>query len=80
MQIGVHYLDFTMPGEPASTARLLAETARAAEDGGCAWFTVMDHWFQMEQFAHRPRPDARGLHDLGFVAGVTSTMHARRCS
>lgn len=27
-----------------------ADVARVAEDGGCDQLTVMDHWFQLENF------------------------------
>ena len=47
MDIGIHFANFTLPGGPEALAPTLAATARAAEEGGCANFTLMDHWFQM---------------------------------
>ena len=61
-------------GAPASIASTLAETARIAEEGGAAVFTVMDHWFQMEAMAPATDPMLEGYTTLGFLAGQTRTM------
>jgi F420-dependent oxidoreductase-like protein len=74
MRLGVHMIDFTIPGEPASLAQVVADTALAAEDAGCAKFTVMDHWFQMEFFRTAEDPMLEGYTTLGYLAGVTSTI------
>ncbi len=74
MRLGVHFVNFTLPGGPAAIAPTLAATARAAEEGGCAWFTVMDHWFQMEDFGSAEEPMLEGYTSLGFVAGQTRTI------
>ncbi|CAN5259326.1 TIGR03560 family F420-dependent LLM class oxidoreductase [soil metagenome] len=74
MRFGFHFLDFTLPGEPDSLAPTIAATARAAEDVGASWFTVMDHWFQMEQFRTSFDPMLEGYSTLAFVAGQTSTI------
>ncbi len=74
MQIGIHFRNFTLPGEPATVAGILAGTARAAEDAGCTWFTVMDHWFQMEQVAPAQDPMLEAHTTLGYVAGHTERM------
>jgi hypothetical protein len=47
VQLGIHFINFALPGGPAALATTLAETAIAAEAAGCTTFTVMDHWFQM---------------------------------
>ena len=52
----------------------LADTARAAEAGGCSHFTVMDHWFQMEQWAPATEPMLEGYTTLGYLAGVTERI------
>ena len=36
MQLGIHFVNFTLPGAPASIASTLAETARIAEEGGAS--------------------------------------------
>jgi len=74
MDLAIHFPNFTLPGGPEALAPTLAATARAAEDGGCATFTVMDHWFQMEQLATSQDPMLEGYTSLGFLAGQTSTM------
>ncbi len=74
MQVGIHFMNFTLPGGPEALRPTLGATAAAAEDGGCAWFTMMDHWFQMEQFATSQDPMLEGYTSLGFVAGRTERM------
>ena len=74
MHLGIHFVNFTLPGEPASIASTLAETARIAEAGGATTFTVMDHWFQMEAMAPATDPMLEGYTTLGFLAGRTERM------
>ena len=74
MQLAIHNANFTLPGGPQAIGPTLAATARAAEEGGCAKFTLMDHWFQMEQFATAQDPMLEGYTALGFLAGVTQRM------
>jgi F420-dependent oxidoreductase-like protein len=74
MKLGIHFVNFNLPGGPAALAPTLAATARAAEDGGCSTFTLMDHWFQMESFATSQDPMLEGYTSLGYLAGLTSQM------
>jgi F420-dependent oxidoreductase-like protein len=74
MLLAVHFPNFTLPGGPESLAPILAATAQAAEEGGCSTFTVMDHWFQMEQLATSQDPMLEGYTSLGYLAGQTRTM------
>ncbi len=74
MQIGFHFMNFTLPGGPEALAPTMAETARVAEEGGATWFTLMDHWFQMEQFQTSYDPMLEGYTSLGFLAGRTQKM------
>lgn len=74
MRLGVHFANFTLPGQPESLATLLGDTAEAAEAAGAAWFTLMDHWFQMEQLGGPDEPMLEGYTGLGFVAARTRTM------
>jgi F420-dependent oxidoreductase-like protein len=74
VQLGIHFVNFAVPGGAASIASTLAETARTAEEGGVTTFTVMDHWFQMEQMASAADPMLEGYTTLGFVAGQTTRM------
>lgn len=74
MRVGIHFVNFTLPGAPESLAPTLAATARVAEDSGVSVFTLMDHWFQMEMMATAQDPMLEGYTSLGFLAGHTSTM------
>jgi F420-dependent oxidoreductase-like protein len=74
MKLGIHFANFTLPGGPGALGPTLAATARAAEAGGCSTFTLMDHWFQMEQLATSQDPMLEGYTSLGFLAGQTETM------
>jgi F420-dependent oxidoreductase-like protein len=74
VHLGIHYVNFTLPGGPEAIGPTLAETARVAEEVGCSSFTQMDHWFQMEQFATSEDPMLEGYTSLGFLAGQTRTM------
>jgi F420-dependent oxidoreductase-like protein len=55
-------------------APTLAATAGAAEAAGCSTFTMMDHWFQMEQLATAQDPMLEGYTSLGFLAGRTERI------
>src|SRR6195952_3081517 len=74
MRLGIHFANFTLPGGAAALAPTLAATARAAEEGGCSVFTLMDHWFQMESLATSYDPMLEGYTALGFLAGQTEKM------
>ena len=74
MHLGIHFVNFTLPGAPASIVSTLAETARVAEEGGATTFTVMDHWFQMDMMASATDPMLEGYTTLGFLAGQTRRM------
>jgi F420-dependent oxidoreductase-like protein len=74
VRLGIHFANMSFPGGPAELAGTLAETARVAEDGGAAWFTLMDHWFQMEQLGGPAEPMLEGYTALGYLAGLTSRM------
>jgi F420-dependent oxidoreductase-like protein len=75
MQLGIHYATITPPDNPAAQASTLAATAKTAEDIGCALFTMMDHWFQMEDFGGPELPMLEGYSSLAFIAGQTTRMH-----
>ncbi len=74
MKVGIHFVNFTLPGAPETLGPTLAATARAAEEGGVSLFTLMDHWFQMEDFATAADPMLEGYTSLGFLAGQTQEM------
>ena len=74
MKLGIHFANFTLPGGPEALGATLAATAQAAEEGGCSTFTLMDHWFQMEQLATSQDPMLEGYTSLGFLAGRTERI------
>jgi F420-dependent oxidoreductase-like protein len=74
MQLGVHFINFTLPGGPERLGRTLTDTARAAEDHGCTKFTLPDHYFQVESVSTVRDPMLEGYTVLGFLAGQTSRM------
>lgn len=74
MQAGYHFWNYSLAGGAAAIAPVLAETARVAEEGGFAQFTVMDHWFQMEALAPRTDPMLEAYSTLAFLAAHTSKM------
>ena len=74
MQLGIHYPNFTHPSGAGAIKGNLLESAKLADAGGAAWFTLMDHWFQMEQMAPRTDPMMEGYTSLGFLAGQTERI------
>src|ERR1700734_545324 len=74
MQVGIHFMNFTLPGGPAGLRAAVGDTAVAAEEAGCTVFTAMDHWFQMEHFADAHDPMLEGYSVLNFVAAKTETL------
>jgi len=74
MRVGIHFVNFSLPGSPGSLAPALAGTARTAEEAGVSVFTLMDHWFQMEMMASAHDNMLEGYTSLGFLAGQTSSM------
>jgi F420-dependent oxidoreductase-like protein len=74
MRVGIHFVNFSLPGAPRSLGSTLAETARIAEDCGVSVFTLMDHWFQMEMMSSSEDPMLEGYTSLGFLAGRTNKM------
>jgi F420-dependent oxidoreductase-like protein len=74
MDIGIHLASFTLPGGPEALAGTLAETARAADQGGARTLTLMDHYFQMEGLGSASDPMLEGYTTLGYLAGQTERL------
>ncbi len=74
MRLGLHYWNYSTPSDPTKIAATLAETAQIAEQAGVSSFTVMDHYFQMEQAGSAGEPMLEGYTTLGYVAGKTDRM------
>jgi len=74
MKIGIHFMNFTLPGGAAGLRAAVGDAAVAADEAGVAWFTAMDHWFQMEHFATAHDPMLEGYSVLSFVAAKTERL------
>ena len=74
MKFAVHLSQLTWGIETADMAQVLAETARAADEGGVSTLTMMDHWFQMENIGGPFAEMLEGYSSLGFLAGQTSRI------
>ncbi|MGH3795377.1 MAG: LLM class F420-dependent oxidoreductase [Pseudonocardiaceae bacterium] len=74
MKLGLHYWNYSTPADPAEIASTLVETAQIAEQAGFSSFTVMDHYFQMDQYAHAEEPMLEGYTTLGYLAAKTERM------
>jgi F420-dependent oxidoreductase-like protein len=74
MRVGIHFVNFTLPGSPGTLGQTLATSARIAEESGVSVFTLMDHWFQMEIMGSSQDPMLEGYTSLGYLAGQTDTM------
>jgi F420-dependent oxidoreductase-like protein len=74
VKVGLHYWNYSTPADPTKIAETLAETARTAEQAGISSFTVMDHYFQMDQAAAAHEPMLEAYTTLGYVAGKTDRM------
>ena len=74
MRLGIHYANFSTPDWDTRLADRLAETAQVADQGGVSLFTVMDHYFQMEQLGGPAEPMLEGYTTLGYLAGITEQL------
>ena len=74
MKLGVHLVNFNLPGGPESIGPTLAATGAAAEEAGLDNLSFMDHYFQLEFLAGAEHPMLEGYTALGFLAAHTSTV------
>ena len=74
MRLGVHLVNFTLPGGPESIGPTLAATGAAVEEAGLDNVSFMDHYFQLEFLAGANDPMLEGYTALGFLAAHTSTV------
>jgi F420-dependent oxidoreductase-like protein len=74
MRLGVHIVNFSLPGGPAVLGRTLADVGRAAEDAGLDNLSLMDHYFQLAMMGEAEEPMLEGYTSLGFLAAHTSTV------
>jgi F420-dependent oxidoreductase-like protein len=74
VQLGIHVIAFTFDGGTPAIAPELARVGEAAEGAGASWLSVMDHYFQMEQWAPATDPMLEGYAALGYLAAHTSSL------
>jgi F420-dependent oxidoreductase-like protein len=74
VKLGLHYWNYSAPSDPSEMAGTLAETAQLAEQAGFSSFTVMDHYFQMDQVVRAEEPMLEAYTTLGYVAAKTERM------
>jgi F420-dependent oxidoreductase-like protein len=74
MRLGVHIVNFEVPGGPGDIGPTLANVGRAVEEAGIDNLSTMDHYFQMEMAGGPEKPMLEGYTTLGFLAAHTSTV------
>ena len=74
MDMGLHYWNFSTPGDPQRIADTLAAAAKPAAEAGFAEFNVMDHFFQIEQRARAEEAMLEGYTTLAYLAALTTRM------
>jgi F420-dependent oxidoreductase-like protein len=74
LEFGLQVSRFGWPGHPATTARTLADVARAAEEAGFTSLWVMDHFVQIPQVGREWDDMLESHTTLGYLAGVTERI------
>ena len=74
MDLGLHYWNFSTPGDPQRIADTITVAAKTAEEAGFAELSVMDHYFQIEQRARAEEPMLEAYTTLGYVAALTQRI------
>jgi F420-dependent oxidoreductase-like protein len=74
MELGVHVVNFALPGGPAQLGPDLAAIAQAAEGAAFTQLSVMDHFFQLVPLGGPEQPMLEGYTTLGYLAAQTETM------
>jgi F420-dependent oxidoreductase-like protein len=76
MKLGVHLVNFGYAGGPAAIGPTLARVGAAAEQGGVANLSVMDHYLQLVGLGlgDADAPMLEAYTTLGFLAGSTETV------
>jgi len=77
MKLGIHVPSFTFRGGDSAIPGTLERLVRGAEDVGCDSVSVMDHFFQMEDYFPVTEPMLEGYTTLGFIAAITSRVKVR---
>jgi len=75
VNVGVHVVNFALPGGTSAIGPTLAQAGHAAEEAGVSNLSVMDHYLQLGWTgAGVDAPMLEGYTTLGFLAAQTSTV------
>ena len=74
MKLGLHLAQQTYPNGPAALGADLAATARAADEAGFGYLSVMDHFFQISRYGPPEHEMLEGYTTLGFAASITERV------
>src|ERR1700730_9148499 len=74
MEIGFQFVNFDVPGGVQALPTTLAAAAKAAEQAGASWFTMADHFFQMDNLWPAEAPMLEIYSCLGYLAGQTQRI------
>lgn len=74
MRVGVHLVNFDVPGGPAAIGDTLARAGAAAETAGVANLSAMDHYLQIGGVSGADAPMLEGYTTLGFLAAHTHSV------
>ena len=74
MRLGVHLVNFSLPGGTAAIGPALAAAGHAAEEAGLHNLSLMDHYLQLEMAGGAGQPMLEGYTTLGFLATHTRTV------
>jgi F420-dependent oxidoreductase-like protein len=74
LDFGLQVPRFDWPGHPATTATVLADVARAAEDAGFSSLWLQDHFLQIPQIGREWEDMLESQTTLGYLAGVTERI------
>jgi F420-dependent oxidoreductase-like protein len=74
MEIGLHFVNFDVPGGTHALPNTLAAAAKTAEAAGASWFTMADHFFQMDNLWPAESPMLEVYTSLGYLAGQTQRI------
>jgi F420-dependent oxidoreductase-like protein len=73
MRLGVHIVNFELPGGTEAIGSTLARVGKAVDEAGIENLSVMDHYFQMEMAGGPEKPMLEGYTTLGFLAAHTTS-------
>ena len=76
MDLGVHIVNFDIPGGPAAIGPTLAKVGQVSESVGLQNLSVMDHYLQMDvpALGGAGAPMLEGYTTLGYLAAHTQTV------